>query len=277
MAGGPADVAELVVVKLGGTTIADQEGTLEEIATLSRARPMLVVHGGGRRLTDWLDRLGLETRFNEGLRVTDAESLEVAAAVLGGLVNAELVAELRRLGADAVGLTGVDGGLLAGPRESGLGRVASVTEVRASLVEALLAQRFLPVVAPLALDPDGVICNVNADDAAAGLARALRARLVLLTDTDGVRDAAGRPLATLNARDAERLIAEGVIGGGMVPKVRSALSVMRSAGGAGSSGSSGAEVIIADGRQAGALTRALQDSAFGTRITLGGEFSRGAK
>jgi acetylglutamate kinase len=262
MKGGAADLgADLVVVKLGGTTIADQEGTLEEVAALSRGRRMLIVHGGGRRLTDWLDRLGIQTGFNEGLRVTDDESLEVAAAVLGGLVNAELVAELRRLGADAVGLTGVDGGLLSGERQPGLGRVASVSQVRTALIDALLEQGFLPVIAPLALDSEGVMCNVNADDAAAGLARALRARLVLLTDTDGVRDASGQPLARLDAQDAERLIAEGVIGGGMVPKVRSALSVVRSG-----SGSAAAEVIIADGRQPAALKRALEDPTFGTRI-----------
>lgn len=271
MADAPAD---LVVVKLGGTTIADQAGTLEEVAALSASRRMVLVHGGGRRLTDWLDRLGIQTGFNEGLRVTDDQSLEVAAAVLGGLVNVELVAELRRLGADAVGMTGVDGALMTGERQPKLGRVASVTQVRTALIDALLAQGFLPVVAPLALDTEGAICNVNADDAAAGLARALHARLVLLTDTDGVRDASGQPLANLDAERAERLIDEGVIHGGMVPKVRSALAVVRSAGNSSTgsaTGSAGTEVIIADGRQPAALTRALDDPGFGTRITLGGE------
>ena len=267
MSGAPAD---MVVVKLGGTTIAEQEDTLEEVAALSASRRMLIVHGGGRRLTDWLERLGIETGFSHGLRVTDDQSLEVAAAVLGGLVNAELVAELRRLGADAVGLTGVDGGLLKGDRLPNLGRVARVSEVRTALVETLLAQAFLPVVAPLALDGEGVICNVNADEAAAGLARSLNARLILLTDIEGVRDASGRPLANLDARDAERLIGEGVIHGGMVPKVRSALAVVRSAG-----SSADREVIIADGRQPAALTRALEDPTFGTRIA--GTLSRGAK
>src|SRR5687768_8113686 len=175
MSGSPAEV---IVVKLGGTTIADQEDTLEEAAALSAGRRLVIVHGGGRRLTDWLDRLGIHTGFEEGLRVTDDASLEVAVAVLGGLVNAELVAELRRLGADAVGMTGVDGGLLEGDRQPRLGRVATVREVRTALLDALLAQGFLPVVAPLALDSQDVICNVNADDAAAGLARALGARLV---------------------------------------------------------------------------------------------------
>jgi acetylglutamate kinase len=270
--------ADLLVIKLGGTTLAEQESTLEEVAALSASRRLLLVHGGGRRLTDWLDRLGIQTGFREGLRVTDEQSLEVAVAVLGGLVNAELVTELRRLGADAVGVTGLDGGLLSGNRQPDLGRVASVSDVRTALIDNLLAQGFVPVVAPLALDADGVICNVNADDAAAGLARALHARLVLLTDTEGVRDASGQPLADLDAEAAERLIDEGVIHGGMVPKVRSALAVVRAAGGStggsgggSAGGSAGTEVIIADGRQPAALTRALEDPTFGTRITFGRE------
>jgi acetylglutamate kinase len=249
--------SELIVVKLGGTTLAEQRETLAEVAALAAQRSLLLVHGGGRRLTDWLGRQGIESRFAEGLRVTTDDALEVALAVLGGLVNGELVAALRSLGADAVGLTGVDGGLLVAQRRSQLGRVATVTGARPSVAYALLAAGMLPVVAPLALDERGVICNVNADDAAAGLAGALAARLVLLTDTDGVRDTAGRLIPSLNERSAEQLIAQGVISGGMVPKVRGALAVLRSGG---------SEVVIADGGQAQALHRALTDPSFGTRL-----------
>jgi acetylglutamate kinase len=249
--------ADLLVVKLGGTTLAEQRATLAEVASLSADRHLLLVHGGGRRLTEWLDRLAIESHFAEGLRVTDDQALEAALAVLGGLVNGELVAELRRLGADAVGLTGVDGGLLVGRRNPRLGRVATVTGARPTAVYALLAANLLPVVAPLALDEKGVICNVNADDAAAGLAGALHARLVLLTDTDGVRDRAGAPIPELDERSAEKLITEGVISGGMVPKVRGALAVLRSGG---------SEVVIADGGQPRALSRALDDPDFGTHI-----------
>jgi len=251
------DRAELVVVKLGGTTIAEQRSTLSEVAALSAERQLLLVHGGGRRLTDWLARLGIGSNFSEGLRVTDDETLEVALAVLGGLVNKELVATLRELGADAVGLTGVDAGLLVARRNSRLGRVATVTGARPSVVYAMLAVNLLPVVAPLALDEKGVICNVNADDAAAGLAGAFGARLVFLTDTDGVRDAAGELVSELDEDSAEALIGDGVISGGMVPKVRSALAVLRSGG---------SEVVIADGGQRRAIRRALDDPSFGTHI-----------
>ena len=109
-------MSEILVVKLGGTTIADQSQVLSEVAAVARRRPVVLVHGGGKRITEWLERLGVPSRFEGGLRVTDAQSLEVAAAVLRGVVNSELVAGLRDLGVDAVGLSGVDGGLLVSER-----------------------------------------------------------------------------------------------------------------------------------------------------------------
>jgi acetylglutamate kinase len=245
-----------VVVKLGGTTLADQAATLREVADRSRTDRLVLVHGGGKRLSAWLERMGVESRFEGGLRVTDDAALEVALGVLRGVINAELVATLRSMGADAVGWSGVDGGTLAGPRVPGLGRVVSVDAVRTGPFEALLAGGLLPVVAPAALDPDGSICNVNADDAAAALAGALGARLVLLTDADGVWGADRRRIPTLTVAESERLIAEGVIAGGMVPKVRCAERAMR--GGA-------TQVVIADGAAPDALARALDDPTFGTR------------
>jgi acetylglutamate kinase len=255
--GGEDAWGDLTVVKLGGETLDERHDAAASIADVARERRLVLVHGGGRRLTDWLARLGIESRFEDGRRVTDDASLEVAVAVLGGLVNAELVASLRSRGAPAVGLTGIDAGLLVAERVAGLGRVARVTGANAAVLEALLSRRFLPVVAPLATDEDGAICNVNADEVAAGLAAALHARLLLLSDTDGVRDAAGRTIPRLDERRAEDLIAQEVINGGMVPKVRGALSVV--AAGA-------TEVVIADGRVPDALRRALEDPAAGTRI-----------
>jgi acetylglutamate kinase len=257
-ADGPPAPRELVVVKLGGTTIAEQEHVLEELVEVAVERDIVVVHGGGKRLTDWLIRLGVESRFEQGLRVTDDAAIEVAVAVLRGVVNSDLVAALRRYGGDAVGLSGVDGGLLAGARVEGLGRVATVAGVRPSVIYALLAAGMLPVVASLALDRQGIICNVNADDAAAGLAAGLHATLVLLTDTDGVRRADGSRIAELTTGEAERLIDEGVITGGMVPKVRSAARGLAG---------TGTVAVIADGRMPGALARALSsDPQSGTRV-----------
>jgi acetylglutamate kinase len=252
-------VSEILVVKLGGTTIADQRQVLDEVAVIARRRPIVLVHGGGRRITEWLERLGVPSRFEGGLRVTDAASLEVASAVLRGVVNSELVAGLRDLGVDAVGLSGVDGGLLVAERIPSMGLVAHVVGLRRDLLDAILVGGQVPVVAPLARDEQGVVCNVNADDAAAGIAAGLGARqLVLLTDVDGVRGLDGARLDTLTVAEAEALIDSGVIDGGMVPKVRAALSAL---------GWEGAEAIIADASAPDALARALGDTTFGTRIT----------
>ncbi len=252
-------MSEILVVKLGGSTIADQAQVLAEVAVVSRRRPVILVHGGGRRITEWLERLGVPSRFEGGLRVTDAQSLEVAAAVLRGVVNSELVAGLRDLGVDAVGLSGVDGGLLIAERVPGMGLVAHVVGLRRDLLDAVLVADQVPVVAPLARDEEGVVCNVNADDVAAGIAAGLGARqLVLLTDVDGVRDADGTRLDSLTAGEAEALIDSGVIAGGMVPKVRAALGAL---------GWDEAEAVIADSAQPNALERALSDPTFGTRIS----------
>ena len=252
-------MSEVLVVKLGGTTIAEQRQVLVEVAAVARRRPVVLVHGGGKRITEWLERLGVPSRFEGGLRVTDQQSLEVAAAVLRGVVNSELVAGLRDLRVDAVGLSGVDGGLLLAERIPELGLVARVVGLRRDLLDAVLVGGQVPVVAPLARDEAGIVCNVNADDAAAGIAAGLGARqLVLMTDVDGVRDADGRRLDTLTVAEAEHLIDSGVIAGGMVPKIRAALAAVTW---------DGSEAIIADSSADRALERALDDPTFGTRIT----------
>jgi acetylglutamate kinase len=252
-------MSEVVVIKLGGTTIDDQRHVLEDVAFVARQRPVVLVHGGGKRITEWLDRLGVKSRFEGGLRVTDAAALEVAAAVLRGVVNSELVSTLRDLGVDAVGLSGVDGGLLIAERLPNLGLVAHVVGLKRDLLDAILVADQVPVVAPLARDEDGIVCNVNADDVAAGIAAGLGARqLVLLTDVDGIRDSDGSRLDSITAGEAEDLIDRGVINGGMVPKVRAALAALTYPG---------TEAIIADSSSRGALRRALDDSTFGTRVT----------
>jgi acetylglutamate kinase len=252
-------MSEVVVVKLGGTTIADQRQVLEEVAAVARRRPVVLVHGGGKRISEWLDRLGVQSRFEGGLRFTDAAALEVAAAVLRGVVNSELVSALRDLGVDAVGLSGVDGGLLVAERVPNLGLVAHVVGLRRDLLDAILVTGQVAVVAPLARDEQGIVCNVNADDAAGGIAAGLGARqLVLLTDVDGIRDATGNRIDAISAADAEALIASGVIEGGMVPKVRAALAALTWPG---------TEAVIADAAAPNALERALADPTFGTRVT----------
>jgi acetylglutamate kinase len=256
-------VSEVLVLKLGGTTLVDQAHVLDEVAEVARKRPVVLVHGGGKRITEWLERLGVPSKFEGGLRVTDQAALDVAAAVLRGVVNSELVSDLRDRGVDAVGLSGVDGGFMIAERVPNLGLVAHVTGVRRDLLDSLLVGGQVAVVAPLARDEEGIVCNVNADDAAAGIAAGLGARqLVLMTDVDGIRGADGAKIPTMSADEAEKLIADGVIKGGMVPKIRAALAAVNWPG---------AEAIIADSADPHALTRALEDPSFGTRITAARE------
>jgi acetylglutamate kinase len=250
---------EVVVVKLGGATLAEEHDTLTGVADLRDRFSVALVHGGGKRLTEWLGRLGIETSFEGGRRVTDDAALEVATAVLGGLVNTEIVAALESVGVPAVGLTGIDGSLLRGTRVPQLGRVASVSGTDITLLRTLLGNGHVPVIAPLALDEHGVMCNVNADEVAAALAGALGARLLLLTDTDGVHDVDGERIPRLAEPAAQSLIESGAISGGMLPKVRGALDALHVGA---------TDVVIADGRAPGALARALDSTDFGTRITL---------
>jgi len=252
--------AGAVVIKLGGTTIAEQAHVLDGVVAVSRQRPTVVVHGGGKRITEWSDRLGIATRFEGGLRVTDESSLEVVTAVLRGTINTELVAAFAARGCAAVGISGVDAGTLRGPRVPGRGLVVTVDEMRPALLDALLAGGFLPVVAPLSTDTDGVVCNVNGDDAAAALARGLRGTLILLTDVQGVRGRDGGTVPRLSIAEAEALIADGTIAGGMIPKVTCALYAV-------TGGATGA--IIADGSAPDAVARAISDPTFGTRFQAG--------
>ena len=259
-------MSEVLILKLGGTTLADQAHVLDEVAAVARTRPVVLVHGGGKRITEWLERLGVPSRFEGGLRVTDQAALDVAAAVLRGVVNSELVSDLRDRGVDAVGLSGVDGGFMISERVPGLGLVAHIVGIRRDFIDTLLVSGQVAVVAPLARDEQGIVCNVNADDAAAGIAAGLGARqLVLMTDVDGIRDAAGEKLATMTADVAEMLIADGVIKGGMVPKIRAALQAVNWPG---------AEAVICDSKDPHALSRALDDPTFGTRITAARETTR---
>jgi acetylglutamate kinase len=221
-----------VVIKVGGNELDDPAFVERFIAVLVRMtdpRPVLV-HGGGKEIAALQKQLGLVPAFVEGLRVTDAESLRVAEMVLSGTVNKRLVARLVAGGAAAVGLSGVDLGLIRVEKmlhaAGDLGFVGAVKEINAQGLQALLTSGFLPVVSPISLGFDGQTYNVNADHAALGLARGLGARsLLLVTNVAGVM-ANGCVLERLGAAEAEALIADGTISGGMVPKVRSALEAV---------------------------------------------------
>lgn len=217
------------VIKIGGRAL-EAPGALEalgaELATLSG--PRLLVHGGGSDVSAWCDRLGLAPRFHDGLRVTDPETLEVATAVLAGLANKRLVAMLRAAGVDAVGLAALDGGIVEAvphPNAATLGAVGAVQSVAPALLETLVARGAVPVLASIGAT-HGRLLNLNADDLAAALAPAMRARaLVLLSDTPGLKlDGAFVP-----ALDRDGLLAALLhpdVTGGMRPKLRAAMAAL---------------------------------------------------
>lgn len=215
------------MLKIGGAVGAETEAALDAVVALNDSgRPLVVVHGGGPLIGEWAERLGLETRFVKGLRVTDPATRDLALAILGGLVNARAVASLIARGVPAVGVTGVDGGMLRAEREDAeLGLVGRVNLVDSALLEELVDAGRVPVVAPAALDrDDGEVLNVNADTAAGAIAASLGARLlVFITDVPGVRGKDGRVIASLDADRARALVDDGTIEGGMLPKVEACL------------------------------------------------------
>lgn len=260
---------KVLVVKLGGAVEASENGAmdpvLQDIVLLRFVgmRPVLV-HGGGAEISAWQQRVGLEPRFVNGLRVTDARTMEIAKMVLTGKVGPEIVSRINHMGVGAIGLSGEDGPtLLVRPRadEGGaqLGFVGDVDQVNSEPIAAVLDQGRVPVIASIGMGYDGQAYNVNADSVAAELAVALgAAKLILLTDVEGVRDAAGMLISEVDSAMARRLISDGVVSGGMIPKVRAAI---RAAEG-------GCAAHVVDGRVPHSLLlELLTESGVGTMFT----------
>lgn len=213
-----------VVYKVGGPALEDP-GLIGPLADEVRRAggPVVLVHGGGRYIERRLKTLRIESEFVSGRRVTSPEAMEVVEMVLAGTVNKGLASGLTTAGLPAVGLSGRDAGLIRARLEPGLGRVGTPERVDVAPLLALWDAGYVPVVAPISSGPSGESVNVNADEAALGIATALRARrLVYLSDVDGVR-VDGAAVARLLAAEAERRIADGTIAGGMALKVRAAL------------------------------------------------------
>jgi acetylglutamate kinase len=252
------------VIKYGGSVSAEPTHLLEEIALRAQSGDRLaVVHGGGPEITSWLARIGHESEFVGGQRVTDETTLAVAEMVLAGRVVKRIVRTLQEFGARAAGISGEDAGLfqcgLFDP-SGRLGLVGRVVKVDIRLVDELLSAGFIPVVAPLGCDETGQALNVNADVAAGALAGALGADIFLLaTDVAGVKMGpnAPEPIPRLTENQARAMIASGVIAGGMIPKVEAALFAV--SGGA-------AAACIADARRPGLLAALARGEAVGTRI-----------
>jgi acetylglutamate kinase len=235
-----------VVIKLGGAALPHCDAVVRDLAAAREAglQPILV-HGGGPVISAWLKRIGKQTTFVDGLRVTDAETLEVATMALAGKVNKELVATLNLAGIPAVGLAGADGGWIRARRitDPDLGFVGEVVSVDPTLALALIAADYLPVVAPIALGDKGLL-NVNADTVAGDIARAVDAALLIfLTDVPGVKDASNVVATHLTATQVRSMRDAGTIDGGMIPKVQACLRAAEV----------GARAVIADGADPGAI------------------------
>ncbi|HKB69270.1 MAG TPA: acetylglutamate kinase [Thermoanaerobaculia bacterium] len=224
------------VVKLGGSLLENEGRRRRALAAIARAwnegTPLVVVHGGGRKIDEHLAALGLTRSVHRGLRVTGPATLEAVVAVLAGIVNKSLVEELRGLGISAAGISGVDGATIVAERHPPLdgvelGRVGTAPHARPDVLTVLLSAGLLPVLAPIAAGRDGGILNLNADAAAAAVACSLASpRLVFFTDVEGVRDGAGRTLSRLSAAAARELIESGAASGGMRPKLAAALAAL---------------------------------------------------
>lgn len=254
-----------MVVKIGGAALSTTDTSLDDIVALHReGYPLVLVHGGGTVISQWMQRSGAMPRFVRGLRVTDPPTLEVVVAVLAGLVNKQVVASLQSKGIKAIGLSGADGLLLqAHQADPELGLVGKVVAVDPTPLLSALAQGYLPVVAPVGISVSpsgacqGTLLNINGDTAAGALAKALHARLlVFLTDVEGVLDGAKRLLPRLLPQQARALLDSGVVAGGMIPKIEASLEALATV----------SKAVIADGRRPHTLLGVVKGEPLGTHI-----------
>ena len=229
---------KIIVVKYGGSAMSDEElqkNVIKDVTLLKLVgfKP-IIVHGGGKAISKWVNKVGKEAEFVNGLRVTDAETMEIAEMVLGR-VNKSLVSMVQELGVKAVGISGKDGGLLKVDKKysngQDIGFVGDIKEVDAKILYDLLENDFLPIVAPIGMDDNFDTFNINADDAACAIAKAVGAdKLVFLTDVEGLyRDFNDKStfISRLTASEADNLIGSGIIGGGMLPKLNNCTSAIK--------------------------------------------------
>ena len=254
-----------IVVKIGGSTLGEHDTTLKDVVKLrEEGYNPVVVHGGGKTISDWMAAQNIRPVFRDGLRVTDRDSLQIVVAVLGGLINKQLVAEMRAFGAKALGMSGADGEMLVSRvKDPALGFVGEVVSVSTLPIESALEAGFIPVIAPVGIcssddpDYDNSLLNINADTAAGEIARALAAeKMVFMTDVEGVLDRNRRLIPRLTVQQAKQLSGSGTISGGMIPKIEACVNALVN--------NSSSHII--DGRSPGALSRSLSGENLGTRV-----------
>ncbi|HWD57812.1 MAG TPA: acetylglutamate kinase [Stellaceae bacterium] len=255
-----------VVVKYGGHAMGAGGETFAQDVALLRQLGMspVVIHGGGPQINRMLDRLGIKSRFVNGLRVTDAETMEVVEMVLAGTINKQLVVAINAAGGVAIGLCGKDGNLIRARQETrngDIGFVGEPTRIEQSVLARFTTAGMIPVIAPIGVGEAGESYNINSDTVAGAVAAAAKAtRFLLLTDVPGVLDASKALIPELSAAEARRLIADGTISGGMIPKVETCLDAVEH----------GVEAaVILDGRVPHAILLELFTAGAGTLIRGG--------
>ena len=249
------------VIKIGGSTLGSLDTTLQDLVDLQKQGLVpVVVHGGGSTIDERMKRQGLMPRFIRGLRVTDNSSLQIVVAVLAGLVNTQLVAAITALGGKAIGLSGVDSGILEAKMiDKELGFVGDIVHVNPDPIQDLVKLGYMPLLAPIATNQSQIVSmlNVNGDTAAGHLAWALEAeQLIFLTDVEGVLDSSGRLIPRLTIREARGLLTSGAASGGMIPKLNACIHALERAGTA----------SIVDARKVGALISAVNGDQAGTQL-----------
>ena len=230
---------DIVVIKYGGSAMTNEvikHSVLKDIAVLKSVgiKPV-IVHGGGNDINGWLKKVDIKSEFKNGLRVTDKETLEVAEMVLSGKINKGLVQHMERIGTHAVGLSGKDGNMItvkkAMPKGDDIGCVGEIINVDVTLLETLLEKDYTPIISTVGLDSKYNAFNINADDVATGVARALKAsKLVFLTDIEGVLRNPSDPstrISVINTESAAELFEQGIITGGMIPKLKNCLEAVQ--------------------------------------------------
>ena len=230
---------DTVVIKYGGSAMTNEvvkQSVLKDIAVLKSVgiKPV-IVHGGGKDINTWLNKVGIESEFKNGLRVTTKETLEVAEMVLSGKLNKGLVQHMERIGTHAVGLSGKDGDMLTVKKHlsdgADIGYVGEIVDVKTDLIETLLLNGYTPIISTIGLDDKYNAYNINADDVATAIARALKAsKLVFLTDIEGVLKDPNDPstlISKIDTESAKELFASGVIQGGMIPKLHNCIDAVQ--------------------------------------------------
>lgn len=230
---------DIVVIKYGGSAMTNEiikQSVLKDIAVLkSVGLKPIIVHGGGKDINNMLNRVQIQSQFKNGLRVTDASTLEIAEMVLSGKINKGLVTHLERIGTHAVGLSGKDGNMITVekvmPQGEDIGFVGKITAIDSSLIHILLDQGYTPVISTIGLDKKYHAYNINADDVATAIARAMKAsKLVFLTDIEGVLKNPEDPntlISKIDTESAQELFASGIISGGMIPKLKNCLEAVQ--------------------------------------------------